>query len=274
MTIQKVRLGALAIEGIPLVNPKRPWGFEGTHAPDSGDIPHYDSGKIELVDSNDPRTLISWVPVKSEGRELLIADRNLLTRISWDQLNEQDLIFGKEITLNEKRYKLRVLTGGDRPLDGDSELGGFPRLNGWDTFITNRASIPGLPIPTEEDFSEYVSEESFNGFHNKFWNWAYVLSWCQETHVDYGSYRVYRGRNSARRWGCNTATYRNVTFGWRPVLEVLDSETPNSDDPAEYKFKYLPEEELKNLIHAAEEELIQRRVKSRVSELVSSLLEE
>ncbi|MEK5068067.1 hypothetical protein [Sporosarcina sp. FSL K6-1508] len=274
MMTEKVKLGALSIEGKVLPFPQRPWGYEGTHAPEPGDIHRYrNGGSIGIVDSTDPAALISWVPgLSEEGKRVLVADRNILTDITWDQLNEQGLVFGREVKLGGNRFKLRILTGGDRPFEGDYELGGTPSNNEWDQIIVNLEENTSLPIPTEEDFSEYVSAESFNGNHNKFWNWAYTLSWCQEKFFEAGSYRVSRGYNSARSFHSTTASYRYVYIGWRPVLEVLDSETLDSGNQAEDGLKNLSDFELEALIESANEELIDRRVKGKVSKLVDSLL--
>lgn len=274
MIAEKVKLGALMVDGFVLAFPERPWGgYEGTHAPESGDIPEYKGGAIEIIDSADPETLISWVPgLSEEGKRVLVADRNILTRISWDELNEQDLVFGREIKLRGNRFKLRILTGGDRPFEGDYELGGSPLNNEWDQIIANLEENTSLPIPMEDDFSEYVSAESFNGNHNKFWNWAYTFSWCQETPVAFGSYRVVRGNYSARYFRNYTSSYRGVNVGWRPVLEVLNSAPLNSDDSDKNNLKDLSDDELESLIESANDELIDRRVKGKVTELANSLL--
>ncbi|MEK5069779.1 hypothetical protein [Sporosarcina sp. FSL K6-1508] len=230
MLIEKVKLGALSVEGLFLPHTQKPWGYEGDYATGAGDIPEYKGGFIEIVESDDPEALISWVPVEKDGKKLLIADRNLLTRISWDQLNEQGLIFGREVKLGGERYNLRVLTGGSNANEGDAELGGYPQTNEWDAFIVNLAELESLPTPQDYDLTEYVNKDSFNGHHNEFWNWAYTFSICQEAYDNLGSYRAVRGYFSARQWGHGASSGRGTSLGWRPALEVLDSAPMNSGD--------------------------------------------
>lgn len=258
---KKIKLGALAIEGTVLPLPKNPWGYEGEFAPHSGDIHQYDGGAIEIVDSTEEESLISWIPVERDGKRLLISDRNLLNYISYDQLHEQGLIFGKEVTLDGKRFKLRVLSGGDRPFQDDCELGGYPQSNEWDSYIANVEGLEYLPKPTDADLDEYVSEESFAGEHNQYWNWSYIFSWCQEAHHMFGSSRAVRGSGSARYWYYSTSTYRSTYIGWRPVLEALDSDDLKPGLDIKKELGTLSDAELKEIINEAEEELRTRAIR-------------
>ncbi|MEK4713439.1 hypothetical protein [Sporosarcina sp. FSL K6-5500] len=271
---EKIKFGALSVDGKVLPFPKKPWGYEGTHAPFPGDIPRYDGGQIGIVHNGSPHKVISWIPAKCDGKDLLIADRNILSHISWDELNEQGLISGVEVKLYGKRYLLRVLTGGNRPLDGDYELGGFPHSNEWDSFITNRTATSSFPFPTNEDLGEYVSEESFNGTHNRYWNWAYTYSWCQESHHEVGSGRALRGFDSARYWYYSTSASRYTYIGFRPVLEALNSESLPSDDKKDFSkqlikspqielFKLTPASDLKVLSEANEIIFVENALKSK-----------
>lgn len=55
-----------------------------------------------------PGKEITWVLVNG----ILIADQCLLSNISWDDLNTQGLIFGKEVSIGGLRYTLRSLRVG------------------------------------------------------------------------------------------------------------------------------------------------------------------
>lgn len=56
-----------------------------------------------------------------------------------------------------------------------------------------------------------------------------VYTWCQETYSSNTSHRAIRGYNSARRWSNDTATYSGPNLGFRPVLEILNTDPLISD---------------------------------------------
>ena len=56
-----------------------------------------------------------------------------------------------------------------------------------------------------------------------------VYSWCQETWAENASNRAIRGFNSARRWGNGNAAGSGPDVGFRPVLEVLNTDPLISD---------------------------------------------
>ena len=130
---------------------------------------------------------ISWVVVN----EMLIADRCVLTNVSWDDLNANNLIFGKDITIDGYHYHIRLLKVGakkDEP-------------NEWDAAL------------------------DIVGKDNKLWHWEDIFFWGQETPRDYqASYRAIRGCNSARLWLWDNSSSRIVYIGFRPALVPLDTE--------------------------------------------------
>ena len=130
-----------------------------------------------------PDKAINWVPVNG----LLIADRCLLARISWDDLNDQGLVFGREIQLFGFRFWARLLKVGN--------CEGVP--NEWDS---------ALDVVGEND---------------DLWHWEDMFFWGQETVLTDASSRAYRGYRSARLWSWNNSSYRYATLGFRPALEPL-----------------------------------------------------
>ena len=81
-----IRLGSLYMDGKALPNPKHPtW---------NGDIPDYiDGAELRIGDSaQDPDHQIRWI----QWRGILVSDRVLLKRVSWNDLNVQGLVFGCE----------------------------------------------------------------------------------------------------------------------------------------------------------------------------------
>lgn len=137
-----------------------------------------------------PDMAISWVPVNG----LLIADQCLLTNISWDDLDAQGLVFGKEIKAQGFRFKIRLLkVGSDK---------GVP--NEWNAAL------------------DAVGED------DDLWHWQDEFFWGQESVSLYGSSldtaRAFRGYSSARywKWGNSSTPYGNI--GFRPALEPLPTD--------------------------------------------------
>ena len=133
-----------------------------------------------------PDTAISWVPVNG----LLIADRCLLTDISWDDLNVQNLVFGKEIKVQGFQFRSRLLKVGNAE--------GVP--NEWDA---------ALDVVGEND---------------DLWHWEDMFFLGQDSTAVDASYRAVRGCNSARYWTWNNVSIRHEIVGFRPALEPLSTD--------------------------------------------------
>lgn len=56
-----------------------------------------------------------------------------------------------------------------------------------------------------------------------------VYTWCQETYSSNTSDRAIRGFNSARLWHYSTAMFSSPIVGFRPVLEILNTDPLISD---------------------------------------------
>lgn len=224
------KIGTLYTNNTKRPLPTYPWqsGGSSNGAPASGNIFKYNSnggGNIEIrnTDSDDSYKL-RWVEVNDGDKKLLICDRNILTDVSWEDLNAQGLVSGKEITIDGQRYKIRLLSGGTNYRSGtDSYSGGKPTTNEWDRIITNESSFSGLPKPVSSDLDSTLNSTDVNSAHNKIWNWYYCYSLCQEVYSGNSSYRVLRGSNSARSFYYNHSNDRSTNIGWRPALEVLNS---------------------------------------------------
>lgn len=223
-----VKLGTLYMGGTKVVRPTIPWDNTGQPytGAGSGNIANFTAGAtLEIRDTSATEAdQIYWREVTDGSKKLLIADRNLLVNISWSDLNAQNLITGKTITINGQQYLVRSLTGGSNYRSGtDSYSGGTPTTNEWDRIITNESVFSGLPVPASTDLDQSQNATDKNSAHNLFWNWLGVYSWTQEFYSNDSSYRSIRGYNSARNWYYNSASGRSSTVGWRPVLEVLNA---------------------------------------------------
>ena len=187
---------------------------------------NYTFGDTPAAEANQ----LQWHKIQDGDKTLLICDRVILVNCSWNDLNSQGYITGKEVTIDGAKYKCRVLTGGTGPRSSnDYYSGGTPTNNEWDRFITREEVITGLPAPVSSDLDSTQNATDLNSTHNQFWNWYYVYSWCQETYSGNSSCRARRGYESARRWSYSPASNRDATRGFRPVLEVLNTDPLISD---------------------------------------------
>ena len=191
----------------------------------SGSMANYTFGDTPSADANK----LQWVKIKDGDKTLLICDRVILVSVSWDDLNGQGYVTGKTITIDGTKYKCRLLTGGSNRRNNDWYAGGTPTNNEWDRFITREEVITGLPAPVSSDLDTNLNTTDHNSTHNQLWHWVGVYSWCQETWAENASPRANRGYRSARCWYTYSSGNRNVNVGFRPVLEVLNTDPLISD---------------------------------------------
>ena len=229
-----VKLGGFYNNGAILKRPTKPWRPDDSAGGNSGygDIPqmsgsmaNYTFGDTPSADANK----LQWVKIKDGDKTLLICDRVILVSVSWDDLNGQGYVTGKTITIDGTKYKCRLLTGGSNRRNNDWYAGGTPTNNEWDRFITREEVITGLPAPVSSDLDTNLNTTDHNSTHNQLWHWVGVYSWCQETWAENASRRAGRGCNAARYWNDNSSGTRYVNVGFRPVLEVLNTDPLISD---------------------------------------------
>lgn len=175
------KFGTMRILGAAVPAPEKPYY--------KGDVLGYNGTNFEIGDTVAGKE-ITWLKLG----DIWVCDRNILQGISWGILNEKGLVFGKEVEIDGKKYKMRLLTGSD----GNDYGEGCD--NEWDRLM-----------------SEYNEDNEILHFDD-------MYSWCQETNCDYSSFRSFRGYLSARYYNYNYATYANAGIGWRPALEKLNTE--------------------------------------------------
>ena len=136
------------------------------------------------------------------AHSLFIADYNVTHTVSWDDLNTKSLIFGKDYASGGVDYTLRAPSVGSDYTGSDESQRGVPQSNEWDTMLNKG--------------SGYIQ------------NWNGMFSWGQDVSSGVASFRAFRGYDSARYWDNYSATYSYPYLGFRPVLEVLNSDTLGS----------------------------------------------
>ena len=164
--VQTLKLGSLYLDGESI-------------APEA----KYQPGQIVSFGEAAPNMAISWVPVNG----MLIADRCLLTHISWDDLDAQSLVFGKEVTAQGFKFKIRLLKVG-----------------------------------SEEDVpNEWGEALDTVGDNNTLWHWKDEFFWGQESVSEVALLRAYRGYDSARYLYWDRSSFRYANLGFRPALIPL-----------------------------------------------------
>ena len=180
------KFGTLMLHGMPMPEPEKPYY--------KGDVIGYNGIDFEIGDTVEGKEL-TWLKLGN----LWVCDRNILAGVSWDTLNAKGYVFGKEITIDGHRFKLRCLTGSD----GSRGSFGEGCDNEWDQFM-----------------DEYNEDNSLAHFED-----MYTI--CQETDCDYSDYRSIRGYNSARYYDIDSATYTDAGVAFRPALEILNPDLEN-----------------------------------------------
>ena len=133
---------------------------------------------------------------------LFVADYAVTHTISWGGLNDEGLIFGKNYASGGVDYTLRAPSVGSNSTGSGDSQRGVPQSNEWDTMLNKN--------------SGYIQ------------NWNEMYSWGQDAFSGGASYRAVRGCDSARYWISVNAAYSGPDVGFRPVLEVLNSDTLGS----------------------------------------------
>ena len=135
------------------------------------------------------------------AHSLFVADYAVTHAVSWDKLHAEGLIFGKGYAAGSVEYTMRAPSGGSAATSNYSL--GTPQSNEWDRILDK------------------------NGGYIK--NWGKMESWGQDTSPYTLSNRVVRGYHSPRKFADANTTLDFPYFGFRPVLEVLNSDTLGTD---------------------------------------------
>ena len=137
------------------------------------------------------------------AHSLFVADYAVTLKVNWNNLDTASLIFGKNYASGGVDYTLRAPSVGSGFTGSDDSERGTPQSNEWDAVLDKN--------------SGYVK------------NWNDIYSWGQDTSSYESWYRAVRGYGSARYWSNGYASTSHPLVGFRPVLEVLNSDTLGSD---------------------------------------------
>ena len=134
---------------------------------------------------------------------LFVADYAVTKDVSRDALNTANLIFGKNYASGGVGYTLRAPSVGSGSTGSGESRRVTPQNNEWDKML-------------DKD-DKYIK------------NWGKMFSWGQDTWSTSAPRCAVRGYDSARYGDHHSSWYNYVGLGFRPVLEVLNPDTLDSD---------------------------------------------
>ena len=180
-------------------------GTENSSLPDTTlhYVPFTYAGTIEAYKlTSAMATTEEYAQQNKYSHSLFVADYAVTHKVNWNNLDTASLIFGKNYASGGVDYTLRAPSVGSSYTGSGDSTRGTPLSNEWDRIL-------------DKD-SGYIK------------NGIYMHSWGQDTHSISASYRAIRGFNSARNWLSINASLSDPIVGFRPVLEVLNSDTLGS----------------------------------------------
>lgn len=204
--IIKRKFGTIYLDGEPVP--------PGTEYPGNGQ-------KIEIRDTV-PGKEITWILVNG----MLVADRNILTFVSWDALNENHLVFGQQMYFSGETWTTRLIKGGRASYHDNKEM---------DSILQAVQEAPDMLHIRSRDkkHAEYAAPHwgNIQGFYD---NQFRMTSWGQELSVN-----SRKEHSQAICWSAREAIsevredqwkvtpFRDIVetgvqlsyLGWRPILE-------------------------------------------------------
>ena len=167
-------------------------------------VPFTYAGTVDAYKlTSEMATTAEYAQREKYPHSLFVADYAVTHTVSWNDLNTAGLIFGKDYVGGGVDYTLRAPSVGSNSTGSGDSQRGVPQSNEWDTMLNKN--------------SGYIK------------NWNGIYSWGQDTTRYNSSDRALRGYYSARFWSHYTAAGSPPSVGFRPVLEVLNPDTLDSD---------------------------------------------
>ena len=148
---------------------------------------------------------------------LLISDRVVQHLLSWDNMNQKEVIQGFPLilkgTIDGTSGIIRSLGGGNSfasalgtPQKPNAGLGVWPTDNEWDEYIVRKDYGTG---PGRDDV----------------WHWSGIYTSVQDTQIlaiSSANQRVLRGKGDVSEFSFNGSQAETLTQGFRPVFEYQE----------------------------------------------------
>lgn len=171
------------------------------------------------INSNMP-----WLKFALDGKTLYVARAFYRSSVSWSSINACGAVYGETtITIQGDTYKVRLLKGAaSDPISGGANS--HDPEQSWGS-EWNRLFYPLIPNPSQKPLSGISGEGIVFGewasYSESILTYGNVnRTWCQETNETNTSHRVTRG-GTVTYYSPSTLTSNGVSYGWRPVLELV-----------------------------------------------------
>lgn len=138
-----------------------------------------------------------------EARSLFVADANINVLVSWNELNESGLIFGKEYTSGNVSYTMRSPSGGNSSTGSGNDMSGLPKYNDWDTVLSKN--------------SDYIKTLNPSA------SFSQMLLYTQDKSTASSDAIILRGKSfygNLEKWSEERKTAKFYNVGYRPLLEL------------------------------------------------------
>ena len=167
-------------------------------------VPFTYAGTVDAYTlTSEMETTEEYAQKNKYDHSLFVADYAVTKDVSRDALNTANLIFGKNYASGGVGYTLRAPSVGSNATGSNESLRGTPQSNEWDRILDKDEG--------------YIK------------NWSKMYSWGQDTSSVMSPRCAVRGYDSARYGDHHSSWYNFVGLGFRPVLEVLNPDTLDSD---------------------------------------------
>jgi hypothetical protein len=178
---------------------------------------------VGLEESEKPLKEGGWLAFMDNGKLFMVPSIPISISVTWYDLLERDLVFGKEVIIDGKTFNCRLIKGVSDSYD--HTRGGFnieeTKGSEWDALFSlvhngQHTDSLGKKLCTVETFGE-LSDEDLN-LHRDFGLGS--RSWCQEK-VERKNVVVQRGYLGAFYLVTMAPGNKSITNGWRPILEEV-----------------------------------------------------
>ena len=167
-------------------------------------VPFTYAGTVDAYKlTSETATTEEYAQKNKYDHSLFVADYAVTKDVSRDTLNTANLIFGKNYASGGVDYTLRAPSVGSGSTGSGESRRVTPQNNEWDKML-------------DKD-DKYIK------------NWGKMFSWGQDTWSTSAPRCAVRGYDSARYGDHHSSWYNYVGLGFRPVLEVLNPDTLDSD---------------------------------------------
>ena len=219
--------------GVRFIGERKVSDFKVSEAKEGQDLNKYLQSLIENDTNREngyydgPKDIngqIAWLIFNDNGTEKLIPKSPLKYNISWNNINDADLVYGnKNINVDEKTYKIRLINDTNKewnhmmlPLTGidgkeKNNSSAFGRF-GWNTTKYVEKNMPSI--------ANYTWLRDLGGLSN--------YCWTQDTRFSLGPKSKIRGsrdNSSGMAYSFyahpNAYTHYSSSYSWRPVLEEV-----------------------------------------------------